>query len=60
MIRSTLKFKKSTPGTHVYENRDDLYVKTLYISRGTFNGKTPNSIVVTIEDGDKPTEKDIT
>lgn len=30
---SKLTYKKSTPGTHVYENRDDPYVPSIYVRK---------------------------
>ena len=51
----TMMFKKSTKGTHVYEDTDqDSAIPTLYIKKDplekAFGGSAPAGIVVTIEE----------
>jgi hypothetical protein len=58
----TLYYRKSTPGTHVFENKDDGFIKSIYVSKKAFNGRTPSAIILTMEDVYKgeTTEKDLT
>ncbi len=45
-----LKFKKSTKGTHVYEDdSEDAAIPTVYIKRHALPDKPPEKITVTIE-----------
>lgn len=45
-----LKFKKSTKGTHVYEDEhDDAAIPTVYIKRHALPTKPPETVKVTIE-----------
>ena len=46
----TLTFKKSTKGTHVYEDvDDDAPIPTLYIKRGSLPSDPPNILIITVE-----------
>ena len=54
-MKLTLTFKKSTKGTHVYEETvQDSPIPSLYIKRAQlekeFGGEVPKGIVVTIEE----------
>ena len=54
-MKVTLTFKKSTKGTHVYEDTDEgTAIPTLYIKKDplakAFPEKIPMGIVVTIEE----------
>ena len=45
-----LKFKKSTPGTHVYEDTaDDAAIPSVYIKKHALPTKPPETVKVTIE-----------
>ena len=45
-----LKFKKSTPGTHVYEDKaDDAAIPSVYIKKHALPTKPPETVTVTIE-----------
>jgi hypothetical protein len=49
-IKTTLKFVKSTKGTHVYGNEEDgAPLRSQYINRASIDGEPPQAIVVTIE-----------
>lgn len=49
MVKVTLQYVKSTPGTHVYAtNEPGVGVKQLYIKRDAFPFQ-PKSITVTVE-----------
>ncbi len=49
-ITQTMTYKKSTKGTHVFENQDDaVAVSSLYISRAALPIPVPQSITLTIE-----------
>lgn len=51
-IKTTLKFVRSTKGTHVYGNEEDgAPIKSQYIQRSAIEGEPPQSIVLTIEPG---------
>ena len=54
-MKVTMTYKKSTKGTHVYEDTDqDTAIPTLYLKKAqlekAFGGKEPMGIVVTIEE----------
>lgn len=47
----TMKFFKSTKGTHVYKDEDpDSHFSTAYISRKAFKGEPPAEITVTVKE----------
>lgn len=55
MEKITMTFRKSTKGTHVYEDTDtDTLIKTIYLSKEplekAFGGTVPVGIVVTVEE----------
>lgn len=62
--RILMTYKRSTPGTHVYECPNDTYTTSVYVKKSApdFVGKAaPKEVYFTIEivDG-KPTENDLT
>jgi len=54
MEKIIMTFRKSTKGTHVYEDTsEDTLIKTLYVSRDALEkafGATPLGLTVTVEE----------
>lgn len=46
----SMKYVKSTPGTHVYEATDkkDALVPTIYVKKAAFDGDPPDTITLNI------------
>ncbi len=50
-VTMTLKFKKSTKGTHVYsDDSDNAVVSSIYIRKHIFNNRIPDEIILTVEE----------
>ena len=52
MVKETIKmaFRKSTPGTHVYDSiEEDSAIRTQYVNKSALPKDPPKTITVTIE-----------
>lgn len=55
LVRTTLQFLRTTPGTHLYKNTDvGAAVKSIYVQRDGMEPTPPKRIVVTVYDPDAP------
>ena len=52
-IYVTMSYSKDTPGTNVYvEYEDNTAIRQLYVKKGHLPKPLPQTLVITIEDGD--------
>lgn len=60
--RIRMEYRKATPGTYVFENRDDPYIKTLYVAKRAFTKLPVHGVMITLEEIQEVsamTEKDL-